>query len=440
MKISIPSDVQAVLTTLEQHHYQAYLIGGCVRDSLLSRPIHDWDICTNASPETIAAIFPKTIPTGVRFGTITVVSGAYFVEITTFRAEGEYDNHRRPTAIRQAQTLLEDVSRRDFTINAIAADFQGNIIDLLNGKEDIQNKVIRCVGDPYVRFREDPLRILRAMRFSAVLGFEIEAETFDEMVRTAPLILQCVSKERIQAELRKMVVGENIRSVLLKCAPILSQIIPQFAPCIGFEQHSLWHQYDVYTHIATAVSLSEPNEVLRLALLFHDIGKPNCFTMDADGYGHFPGHGAESAKITDAIMKEFRFDNATRNRVVKLIQYHDLRLEATPKCVRKWIAKFGVDDFQFFLQIRKADILAQSDYQVKPRLEKLEKLSEIYHSLLNEPVVMTVRDLAVNGYDLMSMGFRGKEIGEELNRLLQLVLEEKAPNQKEALLANVSNT
>lgn len=432
--VKIPGFAAHVLDALAAHGYEAYVVGGCVRDTLLGKEPHDWDVCTNALPEEVMAVFPDTIPTGLKHGTVTVPVDKELVEVTTFRSDGSYTDHRHPAEVKFVSSINEDLARRDFTVNAMAFRSDGTLIDPFSGKESLWRKGIQCVGDPDTRFQEDALRILRVMRFASVLGFEIEPETFDAMKRQVHL-LKFISAERIQSELRKMITGQNIRFVLLRYHQIFTQIIPEFAPCINFNQHSIWHCYDVYSHIANAVGSSPSDELVRLALLFHDIGKPACFQMGEDGHGHFHGHGDISAKMADEIMSRLRFDNETHERVVKLILHHDVRLEANLKTVRRWVMKIGREDFGRFLHVRRADILAQSNHLRQQRLDKCDLLEELYHEVLKEKPLMSVRDLAINGHDVMMLGYQeGPDVGKVLAELLENVLNGNVKNEKEALL------
>lgn len=434
LSAKIPSPVGKVLRILNSNGYEAYVVGGCVRDLLMGRNPHDWDVCTSAIPEDVTKLFPKVIPTGIKHGTVTVLMNEMQIEVTTFRTDGDYKDHRHPGKVRFVSSLQEDLARRDFTINAMALREDGAIVDPFHGEKDIALKRICCVGKPDQRFQEDALRILRAMRFASVLGFIIESDTYQAMLRNRNL-LQYISAERIQAELRKMIVGERAGEILTACKQILAQFIPEFSHCFDFEQHSVWHCYDVFQHITKAVAVSSPDEIVRLALLFHDIGKPACFQLDEDGCGHFHGHGEISAQMADEIMTRLRFDNDTRERVVKLIRYHDVRLETTLKTVRRWVAKIGREDFGRFLEVRRGDILAQADHERQVRLAKLERLNILYHEVLQEKPLMSVKDLSVNGYDLMVLGYpEGPEIGQVLNELLEKVLDGSCENTKEGLI------
>ena len=428
-----PKSIQTVINTLEAHGFSAYAVGGCVRDTLLHTTPHDWDICSNAPAETVMQLFEQVIPTGIKHGTVTVMMDAEAVEVTTFRTESGYQDHRHPAKVEFVQTLEEDLKRRDFTINAMCFAANGSVIDLYGGQEDLKNHLIRCVGDPDHRFKEDALRMLRAMRFASTLGFSIEKKTGDAIHRNKEL-LQFVSKERIQMELSKMLVGKNIEEVLLCFTPIITEIIPELWNCLGFPQHSVWHNYDVWTHMVKTVSGSEPILEVRLAALLHDIAKPQCFQMDEDGHGHFHGHGPQGAVIADDILRRLRFDNQTREHVVWLIKTHDTRLAADKKTVAKWVSKYGEEAFLHFLMLRYADIMAQSDHEREPRIAKIKKLYEIYLEVVEEHQALTLKDMDINGHDLLKLGYKGPELGKKLQELLDLVLEEKLKNQHETLL------
>lgn len=435
-KITFPQYVRTVIEKLAGADYPAYAVGGCVRDSLMGVEPHDWDVCTAATPEQMLEIFPDAIPTGIKHGTMTIRVGEELVETTTFRIDGASTDHRHPKEVRFVNSLEEDLARRDFTINAMAADVNGTISDPFGGKEDLTNKVIRCVGNPEARFAEDALRILRAMRFAARLGFGIEENTAAAMLMQKALI-GSLANERIQSELRKMVVGQSIAQILLQFAPVITEFIPEFEECIGFDQKSVWHCYDVWTHIVTTLSYSQPDEITRLALLFHDIGKPECFFVK-EGHGHFYRHGNLSSVMAMEIMDRLRFDKETTHRVCELVMLHDNRFDPEKKQIRRLIAKLGVEDFKRLLDIRKSDILAQANYERQVRLDKLEAIKRVTQEVLEEKPIMTVKDLEINGKDLMELGFsEGPKIGEALKFLLENVLDGNIENSREMLLQTV---
>lgn len=438
----IPAGVDAIIGTLENAGFEAYLVGGCVRDSVLGRRPHDWDICTSAKPEQMKNVFEgfRTIDTGLKHGTLTVMSNFKPYEVTTFRVDGEYSDHRRPDSVEFTTDLVRDLARRDFTINAMASGKYKNIIDPFGGMNDLKNKTIRCVGDPDARFNEDALRILRAMRFSATYGFGIEPETSESIHRNRDL-LRWISGERIQSELRRMIMGQYALPVLLSFSDVISTIIPQFGKCINFDQNNRYHIYTVYEHIIRAMNnYSGDDEITRIALFLHDIGKPRCYTEDERG-GHFHGHGAVSAEIADSVMYRLRFDNDTRESVRELVLYHDATIEPTKKTVRRWLAKIGPEQFARLLDVRMADILAHAPDTQASRIERCNALRAYYEELMTEEQCFSVKDLAINGHDVMSLGIpQGKMVGKVLQMCLDAVMDEEVPNDKESLMNFVRST
>lgn len=440
-RIEIPAAVQKILLQILKNGYEAYVVGGCVRDSLLNRAPKDWDICTSASPEQVCSIFKneKILPTGLQHGTVTLVRENVPYEITTFRVDGNYSDGRHPDFVAFTNQLEKDLFRRDFTINAMAASVDGKIIDYHGGIKDIQKGIIRCVGNPKDRFFEDSLRILRALRFSAKYGFSIDENTAMAM-REARLLLKKISQERITSEFRRIVEFAK-KDLLLDFKDIISVIIPEMGKCIGFQQKNTHHAYDVFEHIVTAVNFAPRKEVIRLALFFHDIGKPNSYTEDKDGIGHFYGHAVVGTELTEKIMKRMRFDNNTIKSVVQLVKNHDLVLNPTPTFARRIINRFGRETVLELLEVMSADKRAQSDNSDRNQtLESIEYLKHLVNQFAKEASIISIRSLAVNGNDVMAIGYpQGSEVGQILNKLLNYVLEYPDENKKDILLALASN-
>lgn len=434
--MNIPEGAKYIINKLNKNNYSAYLVGGCVRDIILGRTPNDWDICTNATPDEVLNIFKdvKTIPTGLKHGTITIVVDDEAFECTTFRNDGEYSDGRRPDNVSFTNSLLEDLQRRDFTINAIAYSPSEGFIDPLNGIKDIQNKVIRCVGNPYERFNEDGLRIMRAVRFSAQLKFKIDVCTERAMYELVDN-LDNISKERINSELCKIMTSDY-PAIIFVNKDILCKIIPEFKECIYYNQNNPYHIYPLHKHIAVAlIEAMNTDLIVNLSILFHDIGKPHCRTIGKDGYYHFKGHGGVSADMTAAIMKRLKFDNDTISKVKELVSYHDATFSVGKKYVKRWLNKLGEEQFRRLLKIRFADIMAQSRKYEKERIQKVHSIETILEDVLQENECFTLKDLVVNGKDLISLGIpQGKQLGKILNTLLMDVIDDKIKNEKEKLL------
>ena len=350
IKIKIPKEANDLIHALQEGGYEAYVVGGCVRDSILNRPVHDWDICTSATPREMVEIFKdkRIIETGLKHGTITVLNGDGQYEITTFRTDGEYSDCRRPDSVTFVKDLYEDLYRRDFTINAMAYNDEVGLVDPFDGIKDINIQVIRCVGNPIDRFNEDGLRIMRAIRFAAQLDFAIENST-EVVLSLLARNLYNISVERISDELRK-IMSSSRSSIIMENEEVLKRIIPEFTACIGFQQNNPYHYLTVERHIWLSLIFSETDNLyVNLTLLFHDIGKPECYTEDENGIGHFYGHPETSAKIADRIMRRLKFDNYTRESVVELVKYHDAEINPTPRNVKKWHNRLGEEQFRRLL-------------------------------------------------------------------------------------------
>ena len=432
--IEMPVGAQRIIQQLALCGYEAYIVGGCVRDSLLGIRPSDWDICTAATPEEVKACFPdkRIIDTGLKHGTITVIMGGMPYEVTTFRVDGDYSDNRRPDSVTFVRNLRADLARRDFTINAIAYNESRGIVDPYSGIDDLSRGTINCVGNPNDRFNEDALRILRALRFSSTYGFRIGEETTKDIHDNAGLLSR-ISAERIQAELLKLLKGENVLRVLLDFPDVITTIIPEMTSCVGFDQKNKYHQYTVYDHIAHAVDNYKGNDaIVKVALLLHDIGKPQCYTEDENG-GHFHGHGVPSSEIAAQVLQRLRFDNESQKIITELVLYHDATIDPTPRVIKRWLNKIGFDQFLRLMDVRLADMQAHAinESRIKRRNEALDLAWE----LVRERQCFTLKDLAINGHDVMSLGVpEGKQVGTILLAALNAVLDGDIPNDKEILL------
>ena len=439
MNIQLPEKVQQIIKTLQSHGYEAYAVGGCVRDSLLGRTPGDWDITTSALPEETKALFDKTFDTGIEHGTITVLMGKEGFEVTTYRIDGKYEDSRHPSEVTFTRCLSEDLLRRDFTINAMAYNDEDGIVDLFDGMADLEKKVIRCVGNAEARFGEDALRIMRAVRFSAQLGFEIEEQT-QAAIRKLAFSLKNISAERIQVELIKLLTSPHPEQIRLAYELGITEVmLPEFDRMMETAQETPHHCHNVGEHTIAALQHCPSDKILRLTMLFHDMGKPEKKTMDENGIAHFKGHAVVSEAIAKEIMHRLKFDNDTLRKVTKLVYYHALRMPATPRNVRRAMNRIGTEMFPYYLNVRRADTLAQSMFRREEKLENIQEIENIYLQIMELQECVSLKDLAVKGGDLLAVGVeRGPQIGETLNKLLELVLEEPEKNQKELLLAEVS--
>lgn len=440
MKIEIPVKANKIITRLTEAGYEAYVVGGCVRDAILGRPAADWDITTNAKPEQVKALFSRTIDTGLQHGTVTILQGKEGFEVTTYRIDGEYQDGRHPSEVIFTPSLLEDLKRRDFTINAMAYNEAEGLIDAFDGMKDLKNCQIRCVGEPRERFTEDALRILRAVRFSAQLNFEIEKDTRAAIAEFADSLTR-ISAERIQTELVKLLTSDHPEIFrTLYDTGITAVILPEFDACMKTPQNHPHHCCCVGEHLLLALRAVEADKVLRLAALLHDIGKPITHTRDADGIDHFHGHGEVGKELAGKILRRLKFDNDTVYRVKHLVQVHDyLQIPLTSKGVRRAVFKIGKEHFPDYLKLRRADILAQNPSMQKEKLEALTKLEVLYQQILEEQNCLSLKDLAVSGTDLIEAGLKpGPQIGEALKKLLEQVIENPEYNTKEYLLSHIS--
>ena len=435
MILEIPKNAETILHILEKAGYEAYVVGGCVRDSILGRSPDDWDITTSAKPEQVKALFHRTVDTGLQHGTVTVLMEKEGYEVTTYRVDGEYEDGRHPKEVTFTASLEEDLKRRDFTINAMAYNPSSGLVDLFGGLEDIERKIIRCVGDPLERFTEDALRIMRAVRFSAQLGFAIEEETRKALKVLAPN-LKHVSAERIQVELVKLLMSPHPDYLRVAYeAGITAEFLSEFDACMTTPQNTPHHCYTVGEHILHSLCNVRADKVLRITMLLHDIGKPVVRKTDENGRDHFKMHGNAGEKMAAQILRRLKFDNDTIRKVTRLVKWHDDRPEGTTKAVRRAVNRIGEDLFPYYLEVQQADMLAQSDYRRTEKQERLDKVKEAYETIINENQCVSLKTLAVTGKDLIEAGYKpGREIGETLNRLLEVVLVDPQKNQKEILL------
>lgn len=440
LQINIPVQVQYILNKLESNGYEAYIVGGCVRDSLLLIKPHDYDIATSAKPEEIIRLFKheKTIPTGLQHGTVTVVLNEESYEITTFREDGAYSDNRHPDSVKFVTDIKSDLSRRDFTINAMAYNPKTGLIDPYGGARDLSNKTIRCVGVAKDRFSEDPLRILRAIRFSVTYGFTVELGTEYEIHRHKDKLIN-ISKERIRDEFCKMVSSVSGSKRLLMYGDVLSVFIPELKEAIYFDQKNPYHDYDVYEHSILALnSCYVQVMILRLAIFFHDIGKPYCYQDGEDGVRHFKGHGKVSADLTNSIMKRLKFDNDTREKVVQLVFYHEATLVKNKSNIKRWLNNIGEEQFRRLCLLRICDLYGQKldgNYN-SDRINEIYDISTMINNILSEQECFSLKDLAINGNDVkVCMHINeGKEIGQWLQRILSLVIDGDLKNDKEELI------
>ncbi len=431
----IPEDIILLLSRMEENGVKAYMVGGAVRDCLMGREPCDYDICSECTPLELLEIF-KDFPfvdMGIRFGTLCVFSGNRYVEITCCRRESGYSDRRRPDSVEFCKNIEEDLARRDFCVNAIAMDARGQITDPFEGRKDIENKVIRAVGDPNRRFCEDALRIIRAVRFESTLGFEMEEGTKKAVKELSHLLLN-VSGERVFTELKKLLLGDNVFSVLMEYKEVICTIIPELSRSVGFAQNNPHHIYTVYEHIAKTVEAAPKDINIRLCMLLHDVAKPEAYTTDDKGVGHFYGHPAMSERMAKDILKRLKADGETVKKVCFLVRYHDTRPAATRKSLRKYLSKVGFEGARELLSVRRADLAGQSPAYFD-QFDYLSESERIIDSLEKEGACISLEGLSVKGSDLIEIGIpKGKAVGEMLSYLLEKVVKEEAENEKEHLL------
>jgi len=433
MKIDIPQDVKFIICTLINNGYEAYVVGGCVRDSLLNKTPKDWDITTKAKPEEVIKSFDKVVLTGLKHGTVTVIVNKNGYEVTTYRTDGEYEDNRHPKEVQFVNNLKEDLARRDFTINAMAYNEKDGLVDCFSGIQDLNDKIIKTVGEPKKRFNEDGLRMLRAIRFSAQLNFEID-ESVLYTIKELKDNIENISKERIREEFNKILISNPKKIEILKECEILEYIIPVISSVYNFNQNNPYHIYDLYNHIIVATEAMEPIIHLRLTMLLHDLGKIKTKTTDENGISHYYAHAKESVEMARNILKDLRYDNDTINKVLTLIQYHDCILKSKLS-VKKMLNKIGENGLRDLIKVQKADIQAQNPVYAEERLLRLITVQNELNLILAQNECFKSKDLKINGEDLIIIGFnKGKKIGEVLKYLLDLVIEDPGLNRREELI------
>ena len=429
----IPEYVRACLDRLEQAGFVAYIVGGCVRDAILGLTPNDYDMCTNALPNQTEALFSdhKLVLAGKKHGTVGVITEGGVVEITTFRTEGNYTDNRHPEWVKFVPNIEDDLARRDFTVNAMAYSPSRGLADPFGGREDLKNKILRAVGDPAQRFREDSLRILRGARFAAKYRLTPAEQTLKAMVDLRGL-MENLARERVFEELCKLLLSATSED-LLRFAPLIAQVIPELESQIGFDQRNIHHAYDLFTHTAHVTGLTPAELPLRWAGLLHDVGKVPSFFLDEEGHGHFYGHAKISAPMADEILRRLKAPTALREEVVRLCGLHMTIIQPEKKIVRRWLGKLGPELMEKLLTFQEADILGKGIPE-GDEPEQFPRLRAIITEIQADSACFSLKDLAVRGNDLMALGYTGKEIGTCLNKLLEQVIEEKLPNEKEALL------
>lgn len=433
-RIFIPDYVRCIIDELESNGFEAFIVGGCVRDALLGKTPYDYDMTTSATPEETVRVFShrKCIGTGLKHGTLTVVSDGHNLEVTTYRTDGAYLDNRHPSGVSFTKSIREDLARRDLTVNAMAYSDRAGLIDPFNGRDDLRRGLIRCVGIPEQRFDEDGLRIMRSLRFAATLNFEIEEHTASA-IHNCRELLKNISVERLFSEFSKLVCGEGADRILCGYSDVIGVFIPEILPGVGFDQRNPHHSLNVFDHTLAVVQGCDKNDtVLRLAAFFHDVGKPDAFCADENGIGHFPNHAKIGAELTDGILKRLHTDNETRCKVVRLVAEHIRQIEPSERAARHFLATHSEADARRAIVLNRADRLACApEYRDVTQLDKLE---EIINAVLAEQACLSLGGLAVRGDDIMALGLRGKSVGDVLRALLEKVLDGELPNEREPLL------
>lgn len=446
VRIKLPDKVREIIKMIESSGHEAFAVGGCVRDSLLGSIPNDWDLCTDATPSEMFDIFGapcshagewRTIDTGAKHGTVTVLHERDMFEVTTYRVDGKYVDSRHPASVTFARNIEADLSRRDFTVNAMAYNESRGLVDIFGGADDLEDGIIRCVGSPPERFLEDALRIMRAMRFSSQLGFAIDPDTFSAMNKYAYL-LHNISAERVREEFVKTLTGAGSMYALDPCRIIIAEVIPEAEPMFDLDQKNDYHCYDVWQHTLHAVHYVVNTPALKVAAFFHDIGKPPCMTLPEDDWGHFYGHEHKGAEIAETVMKRLKFDNKTTALVKELIWNHGIVFQQTEKHARRMLNKFGEAKLHMLIELELADVSSQAPFCVEERVANIEAFRAIAANVIAQKQCFSIRDMAVNGNDLMDAGVpQGPELGALLHKLFELVLDKKIPNEKEALMEEV---
>lgn len=440
IKIHLPSEVQEIFSVIKEYGAEAFVVGGCVRDSILGRPVHDYDICTPVPVSELQTVFEEkgyhVIPTGIKHGTITVMINGQGYEITTYRKDGDYSDGRHPDNVEFTSDLIEDLSRRDFTINAMAYNPETGLVDPFGGFQDIYNHIIRCVGDPCLRFNEDGLRIMRGVRFSAQLGFRIDVNT-RQAINDLKDNLGNISAERINSELVKIITSHH-PFVIMNYPGVLFKIIPEFCELWAFDLDEPDECYSAYGHTRTALCFTDLKDlVVRLAILFHDIGKPYCYSIDEFELKHYDGHEKIGADLTDKIMRRLKFDNKTREQVVELVLYHNIELKSDKYYIKTLLNALGVQQFKRLIKLQSSIIQAQADLYKAEKLEHLKNVKDIFDEILVNQECFTLQDLAIHGDDIKKYMYikEGKDIGHWLDMILNQVMYGNLSNNRDELIA-----
>lgn len=436
MKIVLPKNVKKIIDILNKNNFEAFIVGGCVRDSIIGLIPHDWDICTNAKPEEIKKCFANfnTFDSGIKHGTISIVIDSEVYEVTTYRIDGTYSDNRRPDSVTFTSDITKDLSRRDFTINAMAYSEKNGLIDPYGGRNDLSDKIIRCVGNPDFRFNEDALRIIRALRFASVYDFVIENETSKSIYKNAGL-LKNIAVERISVEFNKLLCGNGAEEILNNYRDVIAVFIPEIKPMFDYSQHTKHHNRDLWRHTTYSVKSIDKMPLLRMSMLLHDSGKPKACRRDEDGTCHFKGHPKYSAEMAEIILRRLKYPTDFIETCITLIKYHDVRFNGSKRQLRHVMSAIGDKNVELLLKIQRADIMAQSDYKHKEKLEKLNLACKVYKEILADKDCFTLKQLKINGNDIKKLRVtEGVKIGKILKMLLSLVIEDKLENEKSALL------
>lgn len=426
-----------LIDLIEQNGYEAYAVGGCVRDNIMNRVYDDIDIASSAKPNELECILNdnniKFVETGIKHGTITVLYNNFSFEVTSFRADGNYFDSRHPENVTFVCDIEEDLARRDFTVNAMAYNNRKGLIDLYGGCDDIENGIIRAVGDADKRFKEDALRIMRSVRFASVLGFELEENT-EKAAFDNKELLKNVSAERIYAELSKLLMGENVFRVLVKYKEIIAVCVPELEYIFNVEQNTKWHIYDVWQHTAKAVEQSPKDLAIRYTMLLHDLGKAFSKTTDENGTDHFKGHQKISESYADCALKRLKAPKEIYNRVMAVVPIHDIHIGTDRKNVKKWLSRLGESTLRDLVEVKRADKLAQNPEMTAPEIKRLDITESIIDDIIMNGEPFTIKDLKINGNDIMLLGFKGRQIGEIQKALLDMVINENLKNEKVSLI------
>lgn len=430
----IPEFTLKAIEMLENSSFEAYIVGGCVRDFIMNIQPHDFDIASNALPKQIKAVFSgyTVIATGEKHGTVTVIINGEAIEITTYRIDGNYTDSRHPDKVSFSPYLEEDLKRRDFTINAMAMDTKGNITDLFGGRNDIKNGIIKAVGNAKKRFEEDALRILRALRFASRLGFVLDKATSDS-VHECKDLLKNISSERIRDEFIGIILGKHSEKILRQYRDVIAVFIPEIIPCFEFEQHSPYHKYDVWEHTVHAVSSCANRQNVKLAMFFHDIAKPDCYKPDDTGRGHFKGHPLKSAEKAETIMHRLKFPKKIIKNTSELISRHSDKLESRYE-IRRMVGELGFESALDLIDVQRADSLSKQDF-CRKRLEKSDAQEKIIREIIVNRECISIRQLDVNGSDILKLGFCGSEIRAVLEELLKTVMKDEIENEHYQLIS-----